>query len=146
MTQPELETRLAALKTELLAENRKVHAAAEVRAFCEQMVLAGKMTPAERDTEEPILIEQVEREASHNFAEGEVPHSRKRMDFYRGRESLLHPDRPGTADPESKSANPKLVHYFNEHREFFTRLGVSLDDLARVEAIEAGQTNPMVGV
>ncbi len=145
VTKPELETLLNALKADLLAEHRKQQAVSDVKVFCEQMVLAGKMTPAERTTEQPLLVTQVERELSADFKEGQTPLSQQRMDSFRNRKSIIHPDRPETAPAKSEPDHANTVRYFNEHQEFFTRLGVTVDDLIRSETIEKNKTNPLIG-
>jgi hypothetical protein len=144
VTKPELEALIKELKADLLGQHRKAQAVSDVKVFCEQMVLAGKMTPAERATEEPILAGQVERELSPDFAEGQTPLSRQRMDYFRNRPSVIRPDQPETNPAKPEPDHSTLVRYFNEHQEFFTRLGVSLDDLILAEAVEKNKTNPLI--
>jgi len=48
VTTEQLQVMLRDLKSELLAEGRKLQAESEIRSFCEQMVLAGKLAPSDR--------------------------------------------------------------------------------------------------
>ncbi len=140
VTQPELQAALEKLKTDLTDELKKIISAGEVKNFCEQMVLAGKMTPAERATEEPILIAQLQREQTMSFAENQIPLSRQRMDYSRSGQAVL--DLKNPTHHHTAPDHQPIVRYFHEHKDFFTRLGVSLDDL--IAADRAQSTNPLV--
>ncbi len=144
-TRRELEQMIERLTAELRAEQRRILAAHEIANFCEQMVLAGRMTPAERESEEPLLIEQRQRETAAESTDGQPRPSDRRMEFYRSRRGVvtLETDdaahRAGKPDP----AAAKAARQFHEHREFFTRMGVSLEDLAELQRIEGDAANPL---
>jgi len=153
ITPDELQLRLRQLRDELKTEQEKLLAELEVKTFCEQMVAAGKMTPAERVSEEPLLITQRQRELTKQFAEDQPRLSDQRMDYYRNRAAVLHLDASsspgsGSADPSQPGpANPdrqKLLRYFHENQDFFTRMGVTFDDLAEVQKYEKQSINPLV--
>ncbi|MFA5864474.1 MAG: hypothetical protein WC975_07275 [Phycisphaerae bacterium] len=143
VTKDELDLTLKQLRSDLLAEQQKIQSICDVKNFCEQMVLAGKMSPAERITEEPLLTAQVARESTMTFAENQSPLSEQRMNFYRERSPIINPNQPATTDPKREIRNPKLVNCFNEHQDFFARLGVSLDDLLHADKIQHNNINPL---
>lgn len=144
VTLDRLNAMLDALKAELTAAVRHSHAQAEVRTFCEQMVLAGKMTPAERATEEPLLLAQVQRELTQEFAENETPLSRQRMEYFRTRPPVVAVSGPAAPAADDNSPDRKTVRYFHEHEAFFTRLGVTLEDLLAAEKAQAQGSNALV--
>lgn len=139
LTHDQITPLLETLKNALLAEVKNLQAAAEVKTFCEQMVLAGKMTPAERSTEEPLLIAQLQKEQTLTFGENETPLSTRRMEYYRQRTSLvpLNTPLPSAEAPEHQ----KLVQYFHEHQAFFEKMNVTLEDL--IAADHAAESNPL---
>ena len=139
ITQDQLKIFLDEFKTDLLKHLNTLQAVTQAKNFCEQMVLAGKMTPAERSTEEPLLIAQLQREQSLSFAENETPLSSRRMDYYRNRTSLLPPNSPPT--PSDPPSHQKLIQYFHENQAFFNRMNVTLDDL--IAADRPPQINPL---
>jgi len=143
----EMQLAILQIRDELKAEMEKQLAELEVKNFCEQMLLAGRMTPAERDTEQPLLIGQRQRELAVNFSEGQSRLSDQRMDYYRRRAAVI--DLPGhdgkTPPPARVDPNEqKLLRYFHENQKFFTRLGVSFDDLLAADRCEADGVNPLV--
>jgi hypothetical protein len=138
VTQEQIAEILEKFKTDLLAELKNLQAVAEAKNFCEQMVLAGKMTPAERSTEEPLLIAQLERERTMTFSENETPLSSRRMDYYRNRTKVL-PLNSSSSPSAEKPEHQKLVQYFHENQAFFERMNVTLEDL--IAADQAGKTN-----
>jgi hypothetical protein len=140
ITRDEINLMLETMKSALLAEIKSAQSAADVKTFCEQMVLAGKMTPAERATEEPLLIAQRQREASMTFAENEIPLSVQRMNYYRSRGTVVPLNQPPTS-PTDKPENQKLITYFNENRAYFEKMNVTLDDLIAAE--HSSQKNPL---
>jgi len=141
VTKGELQLIVKQLKDDLKAHQQQLAAAEQVRRFCEQMVLAGKMTPAERATEEPLLISQRQRELTETFAEdqGRKPLSQQRMDYYRNRAAFLS-RQPNTDAPPAALNNPTAVA-FAEHRQFFAKMSVTLDDLLLADRIEREQLN-----
>ncbi len=144
MTEAECKLLLEQQKTNLHAEFRKMLTEIEVQNFCEQMVLAGKMTPAERQTEEPLLISQRQKERgeksadSKDFSEDEKTLSQQRMEYYRNRGKIIETNSPETAHP-ARPEHQKLVRYFHENEKFFKRTGVSIDDLIEAEKHEEKQ-------
>jgi hypothetical protein len=137
ITRDELKLTLETLKTDLLAELKSLQAVSDVKTFCEQMVLAGKMTPAERATEEPLLLSQLQREHSTNFSESLTA---QRMDYYRTRNSVIPLNSSANSTGE-KPEHQKLVHYFNENKAFFEKMNVTLGDL--IAADQTTETNPL---
>jgi hypothetical protein len=140
ITRDEIKLMFEAMKSELLAEIKSAQSANEVKTFCEQMVLAGKMTPAERATEEPLLIAQRNRESALTFAESEQTLSVQRMNYYRNRSTVLPLNQPSAASSD-KPENQKLIAYFNENRAYFEKMNVTLDDL--IAADHGSQKNPL---
>lgn len=141
ITEEQCKLMLEQQKSNLQAEFRKMLTGIEVKNFCEQMVLAGKMTPAERQTEEPLLISQSQKEMSDScnskdFSEDEKTLSQQRMEYYRNRRNIIETN-SGKTNPPAKPEHQKLVKYFHENEKFFTRAGVSIDDL--IEAEKHGQ-------
>ena len=61
VTRGEITLMLHQLKGELVKHQEQLSQASEIKVFCEQMVLAGKMTPAERD----VIILRVFEGLSH---------------------------------------------------------------------------------
>jgi hypothetical protein len=139
ITQDQITQILQNFKTDLLAELKTLQAATQAKNFCEQMVLAGKMTPAERSTEEPLLIAQLQKEQTMTFSENETPLSTRRMDYYRNRTTVLplNSSQPPAEAPEHQ----KLVQYFHENQAFFEKMNVTLEDL--IAADRANETNPL---
>ncbi len=143
LTREDMEAGIRQLREELSAEQRKIIAELEVKSFCEQMVIAGKMTPAERQTEQPMLIEQRHRELTAEFGENEEGLSEQRMSYYRKRSNVVDID---AADDHSRAETPenqRLLRYFHDNQAFFSRMGVQFDDLAEAEKYQAGAANPL---
>jgi len=137
VTSDELTLMVHQLRDQLMEHQQKLDCASEVRSFCEQMVLAGKMTPAERATEEPLLVSQRQKELQSDFSEtpDRKPLSRQRMDYYRNRPAFL--SRLGTpAANQPMQANSPAAMMFAENTEFFRKMGVSVDDLMFTEKVE----------
>lgn len=134
VTTEQLQVMLRDLKSELLAEGRKLQAESEIRSFCEQMVLAGKLAPSDRAVEEQSLIRLSLDDMTRQFSEGQVPLSHQRMDQIRKREPIIQ-TRPAAAPAagELSDRQQKVSAYFRENEPFFTRMGVSLQDLLEAE-------------
>lgn len=143
VTREEMELMLRQVKDDLADEQRRRAADMQVAGFCEQMVACGKMTPAERTTEQPLLTEQARRELAMTFAEGDTPLSEQRMDYYRRRRPVIELDAAAATTTPPDPDRQKLVRYFHENREFFSRLGVTLDDLAEADKYETTHANPL---
>ncbi len=168
VTNEEFVLRLRQAKQEIIDEFRKMLVEIEIKNFCEQMVLAGKMSPAERQTEQPILISQRQRELSSNFSElnsqtdienvannsetdEQMSLVAQRMEYYRNRKPIVRINEVGKLE-FSESAdiagdnvrNQKLVRYFHENKDFFTRLNVSVEDLIEAERHAHSNTNPLL--
>lgn len=144
ISRDELQLMCQQVTDELRAEVQKAFAELEVKNFCEQMLLAGKMTPAERDTEQPMLIGQRQRERSIQFEEGQRPLTDQRMEYYRNRTAVVALDDPGSSCTDRPDpAEQRLLQYFHENQEFFTRLGVTYDDLATAHKYETQPINPL---
>jgi len=146
LTCDEVKLMIRQLRDDLSAQQQRIVAELEVKNFCEYMVASGKMTPAERATEQPLLVEQRKRELAMTFAEGTQSLSDQRMNYYRTRHNVIdlepassHAAENGPADPRQQ----KLLRYFHDNEEFFTRVGVTFDDLAAVEAYENHDSNPL---
>ncbi len=146
ITRDVFKSTLEQYKKDIINELRDMLIELEVKSFCEQMVLAGKMSPAERETEEPILINERKRELTMNFDEAQRSLSEKRMEYYRTRKPILRfeQDKEGPFEPIDQSKQ-KVINYFHEHSEFFTRLGISVDDLLLAEQYQKTNTNPLIG-
>ncbi len=168
ITNEEFEIGLKEAKREIIDELRNMLAELEIKSFCEQMVLAGKMSPAERQTEQPILISQRQRELLSNFSESnsqidienvtnnsetgeQMSLVAQRMEYYRNRKPIVRIDEIGKAELSESSAvtgdnvrDQKIVRYFHENKDFFTRLNVSVDDLIEAERYVHSNTNPLL--
>lgn len=130
----------------ILSELRNMLVELEISNFCDQMVLSGKMSPAERELEEPLLCEQRKRELSMNFSESRSESlSSKRMDYWRSRSPIVDL-KGGLLEGRSDSvlsSDRRLAIFFGEHRDFFERFGISLDDLLLAERLSSGGVNPL---
>jgi len=134
VTADQLKKMLEDLQTQILTECRKLQAQAEVRTFCEQMVLAGKLEPANREVEEQALIRLKLEELSKNFSESDTVLSRQKMDQIRRREPVIQTGSATTEPVEKVSETErKVARYFSENETFFTRMGVTLNDLLEAE-------------
>lgn len=144
VTRGEIKLMLHQLKGELIKHQEQLSQASEIKVFCEQMVLAGKMTPAERDTEQPLLIAQCQREHTSSFAEGgdEKPLSRQRMDYYRCRPAFLGKLSTVGESPQAR-VNLPAARMFAEHRGFFEKMGLTADDLIFADKMESQDINAL---
>ncbi len=149
VTDSELILKLNQAKQEIVDEFRKMLVEIEVKNFCEQMVLSGRMTPAERQTEQPILISQRQRELSKDFSENsEESLAVQRMEYYRNRKPILSfrsSEAKSTDEVKTDAENQKLIRYFYEHQDFFTRLNLTVDDLIEAERCTKLNINPLLG-
>ncbi len=111
------------VKTEILSQINSQACESEIRNFCEQMVREGRMSPAERSTEEPLLINARKQELTQQFSEGQVPLTTQRMNYYRQRDPALFREiDKGKAGPDDKTRKAKdvvskAVQEFSEHKE-----------------------------
>lgn len=139
ITMGEAELLVRRVAEELMTQQRERLAELEVAMFCEQMVACGRMSPADRRTEQPLLIEQRKRELVMTFAEGQSRLSEERMEQLRRRVPIVVMDR-GEIGGQVKNAGCKenaadraIEAYFAEHQAFFTRMGVTVEDLKEAE-------------
>jgi len=97
-------------------------------------VLAGKLAPSDRAVEEQSLIRLSLDDMTRQLSEGQVPLSHQRMDQIRKREPIIQ-TRPAAAPAagELSDRQQKVSAYFRENEPFFTRMGVSLQDLLEAE-------------
>lgn len=140
----QFDERLDTLRRELLDAQHTIAERIEVQMFCDQMTAAGRMTPAERATEQPLLIEQKRRERINDDNDrpaSATSLSQQRMDYFRSRTPVVSvtPDSTSRLPANAPAVDPdrrRIEQYYNEHRQWFERFGCTVDDLVAADNFE----------